>query len=136
MAALNLRLARPPEFDLTDSDRLGLFVVSRLAARQQVKVLLRASGYSGTLAVVLLPPALVVSEEETVFLAAAAARAVPADAAADRQESPMRPPAGRSPEQARALLSSIRQGWRGGLADARGTDGTLGQDTAQDRDER
>jgi Histidine kinase-, DNA gyrase B-, and HSP90-like ATPase len=210
MAALNLRLARPPEFDLTDSDRLGLFVVSRLAARQQVKVLLRVSGYGGTLAVVLLPPALVVSEEETVFLAAAQARAVPAAAGPapsplpaartgsasrrpvpsspvpsspvpsstvpsstgpasrpggaptpapaateslglprreplasmspqlreNRQESPKGPLSGRSPEQARALLSSIRQGWRSGLAAAGETDGVPGQETGQDKDER
>ena len=33
--ALNERLAQPPEFDLADSDQLGLFVVSRLAARQR-----------------------------------------------------------------------------------------------------
>jgi signal transduction histidine kinase len=215
MAELNQRLARPPEFDLADSDRLGLFVVSRLAARQQIKVSLRTSGYGGTLAVALLPHSLVVSEEETVFLAAAEARGVPAGALAGRAQSPL-PPAraglaaratpepggaplerrtaaplgprtaaasepraggtsakatsasagssglprrapmtnmapqlresrqqtpkgplsGRSPEQARALLSSIRQGWRTGLADAGGTDGLPGLETGQDRDEQ
>jgi signal transduction histidine kinase len=70
MRELNGRLARPPEFDLADSDQLGLFVVSRLAARHQIKVTLRASGYGGTLAIVLLPHSLVVSENEVVFLAA------------------------------------------------------------------
>ncbi|WP_051871597.1 sensor histidine kinase [Streptomyces sclerotialus] len=42
-----------------DSDRLGLFVVSRLAARHDVRVVLRPSVYGGTTAVVLLPNALV-----------------------------------------------------------------------------
>ena len=55
MDVLNERLAQPPEFDLADSDQLGLFVVSRLAARHGVKVSLRVSGYGGTTAIVLLP---------------------------------------------------------------------------------
>ncbi|MBA9007002.1 sensor histidine kinase [Thermomonospora cellulosilytica] len=58
-AALNQRLADPPEFDLADTDRLGLFVVARLAARHGVKVALQESVYGGTCAVVLLPPDLV-----------------------------------------------------------------------------
>ncbi|MGP3961618.1 nitrate- and nitrite sensing domain-containing protein [Nonomuraea sp. 3N208] len=55
---LNARLAEPPEFDLADSDRLGLFVVSRLAARHGIKIMLRRSPYDGTTAIVLLPSAL------------------------------------------------------------------------------
>jgi signal transduction histidine kinase len=62
LAELNLRLARPPEFDLADSDRLGLFVVARLAARHGVKVTLQPSAYGGTTAVVLLPHEMVVGE--------------------------------------------------------------------------
>ncbi|TNY34512.1 ATP-binding protein [Thermomonospora catenispora] len=58
-AALNQRLADPPEFDLADTDRLGLFVVARLAARHGVRVALQESVYGGTCAVVLLPPNLV-----------------------------------------------------------------------------
>ncbi|PKK13080.1 nitrate- and nitrite sensing domain-containing protein [Thermomonospora sp. CIF 1] len=58
-ADLNQRLAEPPEFDLADSDRLGLFVVSRLAARHGIKVALQESVYGGTCAVVLLPPDLI-----------------------------------------------------------------------------
>ncbi|GII62746.1 hypothetical protein Skr01_28310 [Sphaerisporangium krabiense] len=57
---INRRLADPPEFDLADSDRLGLFVVSRLAARHDIKVALRRSPYGGTTAVVLLPHTLVI----------------------------------------------------------------------------
>jgi signal transduction histidine kinase len=62
--AFNERLARPPEFDLADSDQLGLFVVSRLAARHQIKVSLRGSPYGGTAAIVLMPLRLVVAEAE------------------------------------------------------------------------
>lgn len=51
----NLRLAETPEFELSDTDRLGLFVVSRLAQRQGVRVSLQPSPYGGTTAVVLLP---------------------------------------------------------------------------------
>ncbi len=51
----NLRLAETPEFELSDTDRLGLFVVSRLAQRQQVRVALQPSPYGGTTAVVFIP---------------------------------------------------------------------------------
>ncbi|MCX5264226.1 sensor histidine kinase [Streptomyces sp. NBC_00199] len=54
----NRRIAQSEALDLFDSDRLGLFVVSRLAARHGVKVHLRTSPYGGTTAVVLLPTAL------------------------------------------------------------------------------
>ncbi|MGW0577880.1 sensor histidine kinase, partial [Streptomyces sp. NPDC002920] len=54
----NRRIAQSETLDLFDSDRLGLFVVSRLAARHGVKVHLRTSPYGGTTAVVLLPTAL------------------------------------------------------------------------------
>ncbi|WP_250574112.1 sensor histidine kinase [Nonomuraea sediminis] len=55
LAGINERLASPPEFDLADSDRLGLFVVSRLAARHDIRVTLRGSPYGGTTAIVLIP---------------------------------------------------------------------------------
>jgi signal transduction histidine kinase len=54
----NLRLAETPEFELSDTDRLGLFVVSRLAQRHGVRVSLRQSPYGGTTAVVLIPATL------------------------------------------------------------------------------
>jgi signal transduction histidine kinase len=59
-AAANDKLANPPEFDLADSDRLGLFVVARLAAKHGIKITLRPSPYGGTQAIVLLPHAVVV----------------------------------------------------------------------------
>ncbi|MGC5039669.1 nitrate- and nitrite sensing domain-containing protein [Streptomyces sp. DT190] len=58
LAEANRRIAESEALDLFDSDRLGLFVVSRLAARHGVKVHLRTSPYGGTTAVVLLPTAL------------------------------------------------------------------------------
>ena len=82
MSTLNERLAKPPEFDLADSDQLGLFVVSRLAARHNVKISLRVSGYGGTSAVVLLPRTLVVAEDEVPALAGKAAKEAQAAARA------------------------------------------------------
>jgi signal transduction histidine kinase len=61
---INQRLASPPEFDLADSEQLGLFVVSRLAARHHIKVSLRPSPYGGITAVVLLPFGVIVREED------------------------------------------------------------------------
>ncbi|MFG3380963.1 MULTISPECIES: sensor histidine kinase [unclassified Streptomyces] len=61
----NLRLAETPEFELSDTDRLGLFVVSRLARRQNVRVSLQRSPYGGTTAVVLIPAALLTDAPET-----------------------------------------------------------------------
>jgi anti-sigma regulatory factor (Ser/Thr protein kinase) len=61
---INQGLASPPEFDLADSEQLGLFVVGRLAARHHIKVSLRPSPYGGITAVVLLPFGVIVREED------------------------------------------------------------------------
>ena len=58
----NLRLAETPEFELSDTDRLGLFVVSRLAQRQNVRVSLQPSPYGGTTAVLFVPEALLTDD--------------------------------------------------------------------------
>ncbi|MDF3302335.1 sensor histidine kinase [Streptomyces tropicalis] len=58
----NLRLAETPEFELSDTDRLGLFVVSRLAQRQNVRVSLQPSPYGGTTAVVFVPDTLLTDD--------------------------------------------------------------------------
>ncbi|WP_328745194.1 nitrate- and nitrite sensing domain-containing protein [Streptomyces sp. NBC_00285] len=58
LAEANRRIEQSEALDLFDSDQLGLFVVSRLAARHGIKVHLRTSPYGGTTAVVLLPTAL------------------------------------------------------------------------------
>ncbi|MGN9837748.1 sensor histidine kinase [Nonomuraea sp. H19] len=60
--AYNAMLADPPEFDLADSDKLGLFVVAKLAARHGIKVLLRHSPFGGTTAIVLVPRSMVTDQ--------------------------------------------------------------------------
>ncbi|MFD5228537.1 nitrate- and nitrite sensing domain-containing protein [Streptomyces qaidamensis] len=74
LAEANRRIAQSEALDLFDSDRLGLFVVSRLAARHDVKVHLRTSPYGGTTAVVLLPTALLHTSAERAAEAAEPAR--------------------------------------------------------------
>jgi hypothetical protein len=61
----NLRLAETPEFEFSDTDRLGLFVVSRLAQRQNVRVSLQPSPYGGTTAVVFIPASLLTEGLDT-----------------------------------------------------------------------
>ncbi|BDH54544.1 histidine kinase [Streptomyces albus] len=61
----NLRLAETPDFELSDTDRLGLFVVSRLAQRQNIRVSLQKSPYGGTTAVVFIPDALLIETDES-----------------------------------------------------------------------
>ncbi|MFE5767223.1 nitrate- and nitrite sensing domain-containing protein [Streptomyces sp. NPDC056485] len=63
----NRRIEQSEALDLFDSDRLGLFVVSRLSARHGVRVHLRTSPYGGTTAVVLLPNSLLQGAIETGF---------------------------------------------------------------------
>lgn len=58
LSEANRRIEQAEALDLFDSDRLGLFVVSRLSVRHHIKVKLRTSPYGGTTAVVLLPTAL------------------------------------------------------------------------------
>jgi signal transduction histidine kinase len=69
---INEQLASPPGFDLANADRLGLFVVARLAARHSVRVSLRPSPYGGTTAIVLMPGNLVVAPDPDTDAAPAA----------------------------------------------------------------
>jgi hypothetical protein len=55
----NERITDPPEFRITGTARLGLYVVSQLARRHEIQVVLKASPYGGTTVVVLLPQELV-----------------------------------------------------------------------------
>ncbi|MFE0515180.1 sensor histidine kinase, partial [Streptomyces sp. NPDC058964] len=55
LADAHRTLTDPDGFDPTRHDRLGLYVVGRLAARHGIQVALRDSPYGGTTAVVLLP---------------------------------------------------------------------------------
>ncbi|MEU9508316.1 nitrate- and nitrite sensing domain-containing protein [Micromonospora sp. NPDC048170] len=58
----NRRLARSPDFEPTETARLGHFVVARLAARHGIRVRLRPSDGGGLTAVVLIPVDLVTEE--------------------------------------------------------------------------
>ena len=62
LAELN-GVAHPPEFNPSDTEQLGLFVVGQLAKRHGIRVTLKASPYGGTAAIVLIPGHLVVTEE-------------------------------------------------------------------------
>ncbi|MFF0860845.1 nitrate- and nitrite sensing domain-containing protein [Nonomuraea sp. NPDC003560] len=57
--AANERIADPPEFRISGTARLGLYVVSQLARRHDIQVVLKPSPYGGTTVVVLLPQELV-----------------------------------------------------------------------------
>jgi signal transduction histidine kinase len=63
LAEINKNLADPPAFDLSGSDRLGLFIAGRLARRHDIRITLRPSVYGGTSAIVIIPMTLVVDED-------------------------------------------------------------------------
>jgi hypothetical protein len=60
----NGQLAKPATIDLASAQRLGFYVVGRLAARHGIKVRLRRSWFGGVAALVLLPSSLL-GEPET-----------------------------------------------------------------------
>ncbi|WP_405020137.1 nitrate- and nitrite sensing domain-containing protein [Kitasatospora sp. NBC_00070] len=76
LADINQRLAVEQEFDLADTDRLGLFVVSRLARRHGIRVHLRPSPYGGTAAIVLIPRELLAEAPDLLEAPAGARPAV------------------------------------------------------------
>ncbi|GGN38209.1 sensor histidine kinase [Streptomyces fuscichromogenes] len=63
LAEARRTLTDPGAFDPTRHERLGLYVVGRLAARHAIEVTLRESPYGGTTAVVLLPTAVLAEPE-------------------------------------------------------------------------
>ncbi|HEX3926073.1 MAG TPA: nitrate- and nitrite sensing domain-containing protein [Streptosporangiaceae bacterium] len=62
MAAINHDFAHPPQFDLSGSEQLGLFVAGQLARRHDIRITLQPSAFGGTTAIVLIPKTLVVDE--------------------------------------------------------------------------
>jgi signal transduction histidine kinase len=54
----NEQLAKPTTIDLASAQRLGFYVVGRLASRHSIKVRLRRSWFGGVAALVLLPASL------------------------------------------------------------------------------
>ena len=94
---INANLANPPQFDLSGSDRLGLFIAGQLAQRHEIKITLRPSVYGGTTAIVLIPTALVVDED--------AFERDPELRGRSRQRG-----AGRRPGRRHALAQAVSQG--------------------------
>ncbi|MEW1615790.1 MULTISPECIES: nitrate- and nitrite sensing domain-containing protein [unclassified Streptomyces] len=115
----NLRLAETPDFELSDTDRLGLFVVSRLAQRQNVRVSLQKSPYGGTTAVVFIPAALLTEAPDThgtgFRLDRRAERAIGSGRTADAERDTDGPPAGgdRRVNGGSAVLSPVPTGLTG-----------------------
>ncbi len=62
LAEINSNFENPPQFDLSGSEQLGLFVAGQLAKRHEIRITLQGSPFGGTTAVVLIPKALVVGE--------------------------------------------------------------------------
>jgi hypothetical protein len=82
LAEANEQLAKPASIDLAGAQRLGFYVVGRLAARHGIKVRLRRSWFGGVAALVLLPSALLGGPETEME---------PAGPAAGRQGGPVLP---------------------------------------------
>ncbi|WP_370416421.1 nitrate- and nitrite sensing domain-containing protein [Streptomyces fradiae] len=115
LAEANARIDRSEALDLFDSDRLGLFVVSRLASRHAVKVHLRTSPYGGTTAVVLLPTDLLQNTAPQEEFSTPAPPAVPAPApvpaaapSVPGPRAPQVPAASAEPERPPAAVTALR----------------------------
>ncbi|WP_067139984.1 sensor histidine kinase [Microtetraspora malaysiensis] len=96
LATVNERIADPPEFNLSSTARLGLYVVSKLAERHAIRVVLKSSPYGGTTAIALLPHELIGDgmNQQSPSESAAAGRPVGENAfgaADDEQENPSFP---------------------------------------------
>ncbi|MGW0838751.1 sensor histidine kinase [Streptomyces sp. NPDC002787] len=108
LAEANRRIEQSEALDLFDSDRLGLFVVSRLSARHGIKVHLRTSPYGGTTAVILLPTTLLHSGmTERSPSTTAEARPTPEEREYARvSATPHQEPVEQSPDR-RALMAPV-----------------------------
>jgi HAMP domain len=73
LAQINHDLAHPPQFDLSGSEQLGLFVAGQLARGHDIRITLQSSPYGGITAIVLIPEALIVDDTEA---SAASERAI------------------------------------------------------------
>ncbi|MGW2684238.1 sensor histidine kinase [Streptomyces sp. NPDC001414] len=111
LAEAHRTLTDPEAFDPTRHDRLGLYVVGRLAARHGIAVTLRESPYGGTTAAVLLPPTMLAETDSgpgatktDSWPGAAGARAL-ASAPAVAAETGMRPGAPEAAMDGRPAVS-------------------------------
>ncbi|RAY15858.1 histidine kinase [Actinomadura craniellae] len=89
LAEINSRIMDPPEFNMSSSVQLGLYVVGRLAQRYELQVSLKRSAYGGTTAVVLVPRELV-EDIEGGDSAASGETPVPAAVGARRNGEPVK----------------------------------------------
>jgi signal transduction histidine kinase len=127
MAAINEQLALPPEFDLANSDQLGLFVTGKLAARHGIRVTLRMSPYRGTTAIVVLPWEIIVPEHEAGAWFRPGSAGELSTAAANRERAPALGLTGR--HRLERPPSSPEDGWAAGTEPAGGLEAPLA-DTA------
>ncbi|MDH6217179.1 sensor histidine kinase [Streptomyces pseudovenezuelae] len=95
LAAAHRTLTDPDGFDPTRHDRLGLYVVGRLAARHGIGVTLGPSPYGGTTALVLLPEGVLAEGEDGTTRSPRVALAAP------REENP---------EEMRAVFGAFQRG--------------------------
>jgi signal transduction histidine kinase len=102
LAEMNQRLDTPPEIDVSVSRHMGLFAVSRLAARHGVKVRLRAASPQGVSALVWLPDGLAC--REAARPAGPWARRLASQAVADHQE-------GNSYQSSGPVTATARSNW-------------------------
>ncbi|GFH38558.1 sensor histidine kinase [Streptomyces pacificus] len=93
LARAHRTLSRPGAFDPVQDERLGLYIVGRLAARHGITVTLTRSPYGGTTAVVLLPNAIISPADPDSRRPPAASRAASeADSEADSEtDAPANP---------------------------------------------
>ncbi|HEY8474887.1 MAG TPA: nitrate- and nitrite sensing domain-containing protein [Natronosporangium sp.] len=78
LAAVNQKLAEPPDFSLVDTSRLGHYVVAKLAQRHGIRVHLRTSPYGGVTAIVLIPKEIMLEAVDEEPAAGEPVPAVPA----------------------------------------------------------
>jgi signal transduction histidine kinase len=94
----NERLRHPPEFKLSSTARLGLYVVGQLAVRHGIRVQLKESPYGGMMTIVLIPLALVNEGDQRAARAGSTADDTVTRPTANRPDngagSPLRAPAG------------------------------------------
>jgi len=124
LAEINERLASPREFDLANSQQLGLFIVGQICARHGIQVTLKESASGGVLAVVTLPHGVAVRQPDANAQVRPGRRqtAQVRSAAGDvprrlRPTAAVLPAAPRSPEARRNMLASMQQGWQRGRLD-------------------
>ncbi|MFF0311007.1 nitrate- and nitrite sensing domain-containing protein [Streptosporangium sp. NPDC004379] len=108
-AAVNERLASPPEFDPAETDRLGFAVVGMLAARYGAKVTVRPSPYGGTGVVVLIPGSLL-GEPHTE---GQPPREIPEAGIGDEPAEAVRPAGTAGPGTAAGVTQSGKAGFAG-----------------------